>query len=141
MNLQGVLRRTTVPVSRRVIPMIFSRDFESLLLNSALEHESLSADIETAARSGMTLLEELLDVNELEHAEQIKTLIAKTVPLSISDNIYFPSWQISIAEDLLDDIDLALLTHGDDLRALGLNPLDQSKMLILLAVTGCVASR
>ena len=56
MNAQGVLLQKTVPVSRRVIPMIFSRDFESMLLNADLQHTSLSADIEQAAQqSGIRL--------------------------------------------------------------------------------------
>lgn len=137
MNLQGVLRQTTVPVSRRVVPITFSRDFESMLLNSDLPHESLSKDIELAARRGLILLEELLDVTELKDVKRVASLVARTIPLSVTNSQYFPKWHLSIAEDLLDDIDLAVLTHGDDLKELGLNPVDQSKVLVLLAVAAC----
>ena len=137
MNAQGVLLQKTVPVSRRVIPMIFSRDFESMLLNADLQHTSLSADIEQAATLGISKLDDLLDVYELTHQDQMKLLVAKTVPLCVSSNVYFAYWHVSIDEGLLDEVDLAKLTHGDDLSEFGLEPIDQSKMLVLLAIAGC----
>ena len=140
MNAQGVLLQKTVPVSRRVIPMIFSRDFESMLLNAELRHDSLSADIEQAAKAGIVKLNDLLDVHELAHQDKIKLLVSKTAPLCVSSNVYFAYWHVSIDEELLDEVDLATLTHGDDLNEFGLKPIDQSKMLVLLAVAGCVAA-
>lgn len=137
MNLQGVQRQTTVQVSRRVIPMTFSRDFESLLLGSELQHRSLSSDIEVSARNGIIALNEFFDVSELVHTTHIKELIVKTVPLSQTDNQFFPHWHISIAEDLLDEVDLMMLTHGDDIQSLGLDPICQSRILLLLSVSGC----
>lgn len=136
MNLQGVQRQTAVQVSRRVIPMTFSREFESILLNSPLDHESLSSDIEQAAWNGMAILDELLEVAELTQTEKIKILIAQTVPYTIYENSQFSHWHLSICEELLDDIDLALLTHGDDLTSLGFGSLTQSKMLVFLAISG-----
>ena len=137
MNAQGVLLQKTVPVSRRVIPMIFSRDFESILLNADLQHTSLSADIEQAATLGISRLNDLLDVHELSHLDQMKLLVAKTAPLCVSSNVYFAYWHVSIDEELLDEVDLAKLTPGDDLNEFGLQPIDQSKMLVLLAIAGC----
>lgn len=137
MNAQGVLLQKTVPVSRRVIPMIFSRDFESMLLNADLQHISLSADIEQAATLGISRLNDLLDVHELSHLDQMKLLVKKTAPLCVSSNVYFAYWHVSIDEELLDEVDLAKLTHGDDLSEFGLQPIDQSKMLVLLAIAGC----
>lgn len=141
MNAQGVLQQPAVLVPRRVVPMVFTRDFESMLLNTPLNHESLSADIEEAARIGMSTLNELFDVFELAHGKQIKQLVDRTIPLLKSPDTYFTHWQLSIAEDLLDEVDLVLLTHGEEIQSFGLTPLDQSRILVMFAVTGCIITQ
>lgn len=126
MNVQALVRRKTIPIS-------FSQDFEALLLASSTAHVSLTHDLELAAQSGLQMLEDLEDVRDIQHIESLQTLIEKTKTFSQIESDYFKSWHIDISEDLLDEIDLLLLTHKEDLIELGLTDPSHGSILILLA--------
>lgn len=123
-----------VLVKRRTIAITFSRDFEALLFNQDTDHISLTHDLEAAALAGLELLEELEDVTEIKHVAEIKELIAATNEYSKITSDYFTHWSLNIAEDLLDEADLLMLAHGEDLKELGLEALSQGTILVLLAL-------
>ncbi len=50
---------------------------------------------------------------------------------------YFESWQLSISNDLLDAVELVLMTHGAELSELGLVGISLSQLTMFLAVAGC----
>lgn len=124
-------------VKRKAIPITFSRDFESLLLNYPSDHISLTHDIELATERGLQLLEELEDAHDIKHTEAIKRLIEKANRYSVVDSAHFAQWHINVSEDLLDEVDLLLLTHGEDLQALGLTTVSQGSVIVLLSVAAC----
>lgn len=124
-------------VERKTIAIIFSREFEALLLNFPSDHLSLTHDLELAAQAGVLSLEELEDAHDLKHVEAIKNLIAKTNGYLNMESEYFKQWSINISVDLLDEVDLLILTHGDDLKTLGLTQVSQGSVLVLLAVAAC----
>lgn len=128
----------TTDVARRTIPIAFSRDFESKLLNFCDAARSLSADLEAATRRGLEMLEELEDVHDLKHTETVQLLIALTNKYLQMDGQYFQSWHIAVAEDILDEIDLVKITHGEDLIKLGLEKIDQGSLVVLVATAGLV---
>lgn len=123
-------------LERRVIDITFSRDFESLLLQTTTKHLSLTHDLEYAAQRGLDRLQELEDVRDIEHIDYISQLISRTNQLSVMDSIYFTHWKVAISEDLLDEIDLLLLSHGYDLQELGLQNVTPATILVLLATAG-----
>lgn len=118
-----------------VLKLKFSIEFEALLLNSGLPHNSLREDLEMAARLGLEVLDELEDVEEIKYKNQLQEMIEKTRPYNKMTSQYFNHWKLEITEDLIDEIELMLLTHGEDLKQLGLQA-DVSTSLLLLAVTG-----
>jgi hypothetical protein len=122
-------------VKRRTIAISFSKDFESLLLNAPMPHASLTDDLETAAKNGLLLLEDLEDVREIKHKDTLHELIIKTNQFSKITSEHFTKWHINVSEDLLDEVDLVILAHGDDLKELGLVPVNQGMILLLLAVS------
>lgn len=130
------IRSTALPVIRRTTVMIFNGAFEQLLLNSDYSHSSLSADIEDSCRDGIQLLDELFDVTELKHRESIKQLIDYVQPMAQPQSIYFPHWFVNISEELLDQLDLIMMTHGHDLEELGLTPISTSKLILFLSTAG-----
>lgn len=128
MDVKALVRRKTIPIS-------FSREFESLLLNADTPHLSLTDDLEIAAKNGLLLLEDLEDVREINHKDTLHELIHKTNELSVVESEHFTTWHILMSEDLLDEVDLVILAHGDDLIELGLNRVDQGSLITLLAVS------
>ena len=125
-----MLCMNNVQIVRKTIPITFSAQLESQLLNFPSNHESLTHDLEFHARRGLSLLEELEDVHDLKHIEAIKELVTKTNDYSQMTSEYFTSWHIAIDEVLLDELDLLKLTHGEDLQSLGLVDSSQGKLLI-----------
>lgn len=127
MDLQVFVRRRTVPIP-------FSRDLEALLLTTSTEHLSLTHDLELAAQKGANMLADLEDVRDIKHTDSLQTLIDKTKVYGKTDSNYFKTWHIDIAEDLLDEIDLLLLTHKEDLLDMGLEDATHGTLLVLLAL-------
>ncbi len=123
-----------VLVKRKAITMTFSREFESLLLRSKSDHISLTHDLEFQALIGLKILEELEDVHDLKHVDTIQKLLLQTNLYTVIDSTQFPHWHINVSEDLLDEVDLLLLTHGEDLKQLGLKNVSQGTVLVMLAV-------
>ena len=133
MHIQQVVKRKTIAIT-------FSQKFEELLLNYQAPHISLSHDLETAAQNGLSRLNELEDVRDLKRVERIKDLIEKTNQLSNMSSSYFTQWHLNISEDLLDEIELLILTHGEDLIALGLKDSMPGTVLVLLATAELTAT-
>jgi hypothetical protein len=127
MDLQVFVKRRTVPIS-------FSRDLEALLLATNTEHISLTHDLELAAQKGVDMLADLEDVRDIKHTDSLQTLIDKTNIFSKTDSDYFKTWHIDIADDLLDEIDLVLLAHKEDLIDMGLENVTHGTLLVLLAL-------
>ena len=123
-----------VLVKRRTIPISFSQEFEALLLAGNTDHLSLTHDLETAAQNGLQMLEDLEDVRDLKHADSLQTLIEKSKDYSQIKSEYFKNWHIDISEDLLDEVDLMLLTHKEDLLEMGMQEPTHGNVLIILAV-------
>lgn len=122
-----------VTLKRKTILITFSRDFESHMLTSNFSrHESLSQDIELHARRALEKFAELEDVKELQHPLELKELIKKSNQLAVMESNYFTEWKLAIEEDLLDEIDLVILAHGEDLKQLGLADISQGGVLVLL---------
>lgn len=122
-------------VNRETIALVFSREFESLLLNSKYDHISLSHDLEAAAEKGLQILEELEDVHDIRDVDVIKLLILATNNFLQIDSNHFKSWHIGISADLIDEIDLLILTHGEDLVQLGLKSSSLGSVLLLLSTS------
>ena len=120
-------------VKRKPLTICFSKAFEGLLLSAELEHISLTHDLEEAAQKGLALLESLEDAHDIKDVTRLKELIARTNELTSMDGEYFPNWQINISEDLLDEVDLVILAHGEDLVELGLHDAAPGTVLVLLA--------
>ena len=133
----NIFMNTELQIQRKLVELTFSRNFESLLLTYPSEHFSLTHDLEFALERGLNLLSELEDVRDIEHIELVKELIRHTNQLTVMDAVYFSNWKLHVSEDLLDEIDLLLLTHGSDLALLGLNKVNEAFMIVLLAVAGC----
>ena len=124
-------------LKRKIISLTFSRDFESILLAYPSSHVSLTDDLERAVIRGLQILDELEDVRDLQHVQFLSHVIQKTNTLSKMDAVYFSEWKLPFAEEILDEVDLVLLTHDNDLRGLGLQNCNQSTLIILLAIAGC----
>jgi|GEM_PF-3923244 len=129
--------KASIDVRRKLVELTFSRDFEAILLAYPTRHLSLTHDLELAVQRGLLALEELEDVHDLEHIDLIRDLIAQTNKLTVMDAVYFTHWKLTISEDILDEIDLLLLAHGNDLTGLGLKKTTEATLIILLAVAGC----
>lgn len=127
MNAVELVPRTTIDIT-------FSRQFESLLLAYPSAHYSLTTDLEIHLRRGLRLLEELEDVHDLKHLEVIKKLVRAANEHGQIGSDYFTSWKISIANDLLDEVDLLTLTHGEDLLALGLFEITQGAIVVFAVI-------
>lgn len=125
---------TVTHLRRRTITIPFSREFESLLLNAETEHRSLTHDLETFVRRGLTQLEELEDVTEIKHTGAIQHLISITNQHCLPLSTRFRGWHISVVEDVLDEVDLLILAHGEDLKNLGLRAVNPGTILMLLAL-------
>lgn len=123
----------TPTIIRKTIPITFSKEFEGLLLSYASKHTSLTEDLELHIQRGLKLLEELEDVHDLQHVDTLRALIATTNQYLKIDTPNFQTWFITIAEELVDEADLLLLTHGEDLAELGLETVNQGTILVLLA--------
>ncbi len=123
-----------VLVKRRTIPISFSRGLEALLLATDTEHLSLTHDLELAAQKGANMLADLEDVRDIKHTDSLQTLIDKTKVYSKTDSEYFKTWHLDISEDLIDEIDLLLLTHKEDLLEMGLEDATHGTLLVLLAL-------
>lgn len=121
---------------RKTISIRFSRELEFRLLSTPLPHVSLSDDLEQCANKGLELLDELKDVREIKHQEQIKKLINESNTHHNMGSLPFKAWNISISEELLDEVELLILTHGEDLKNLGLRGVSVSSVIVLLIVTG-----
>lgn len=121
---------------RKVVSLTFSRELEYKLLSIPTNHISLTHDVEACAVRGLELLKELEEVTELTHIPQIQMLIEQTNSCSAMQVKEFASWQLSISEDILDEVDLIILTHGPDLKDLGLNNTTVSQVLLLTIVAG-----
>lgn len=104
------------------------------MLNSPARHESLSHDLEWAVQKGLKRLAEFEDVQDIEHVEKIKELIKQANLYAQISSSYFQQWYINVAEDLIDEVELLLLTHGDDLVELGLKDNSTGTLLVLLAL-------
>lgn len=121
-------------VKRKTIPISFSKEFESMLLHASTPHMSITDDLEIACARGLELLSDLEEVKDIKHTKSLHEIVADTnLYLQISSS-FFKQWYINISEDLLDEIDLILLTHKDELRESGLKVLNQGSVVILLAV-------
>ena len=125
---------STVQVKRQTIAMTFSQEFESLMLAYDSQHISLTHDLEFHITRGLELLAELEDVQDLQHKEVIQKLINDTNYYSIISSNYFKAWQIAIAEDLLDEVDLLQLAHGEDLAEMGLIDQKRGTLVLLIAI-------
>jgi hypothetical protein len=125
---------------RRTIPMIFSREFEAMLITSDAPHISLTHDLEFAVSRGLEYLQELEDVLELQHLDRIKSLVASTNNYLHLTFVAFHSWYLQFSTDLIDEIDQIMLVHGEDLINLGLRKLDLNSVVILLANAGLSGS-
>ncbi|MFO0971540.1 MAG: hypothetical protein U0520_04325 [Candidatus Saccharimonadales bacterium] len=127
---------TSQAVKRKVVELTFSRDFEALLLGHPTPHTSLTHDLELAIERGLQRLIELEDVRELQHQSLITHLVAQTNLYQAMESEYFDHWKIAVSEDLLDEVDLLLLSHGKDLVKLGLFAETTAATLLMLAVAG-----
>lgn len=126
-----------VSVERRTLPIAFSKAFESLLLNYPSSHQSLSHDLELAIERGLELFSELSSVSELEHTQDIRVLVALTNRHITTESKHFKTWYISLREDLIDEVDQIILTHGDDLNRLGLDS-TTGNTAVFLAIAGTI---
>lgn len=127
---------STLQVKRTVLYLTFSREFEALLLSYPTAHSSLTHDLELAVERGLERLIELEDVRELKHQALISYLISHTNRYSVMSSNHFEQWSIALREDLLDEVELMLLSHGKDLVELGLYAHTPSALILLLAVAG-----
>ena len=123
----------TLTTKRRAIPITFSREFEARLLALPTPHTSLTHDLESQVIKGSKLMEELENIHDIRHVDALKLLIAQTNEYLIISSPYFTQWSIHISEDVLDEIDLIIMTHGTDLSELGLRRVDQGSISVLLA--------
>ncbi len=124
-----------VLVARQAVPITFSKEFEALLLSQSTDHISLTHDLELQVIKGLEILEELEDVHDIKHVEIIRSLVQLTNKYLVIDSTHFKYWHINIAEDILDEVELLKLTHGEDLEALGLLPVTAGTIIVLLAIT------
>jgi hypothetical protein len=129
MNSSMLAKRTTIPIR-------FSQELEYRLLKLNTPHLSLTHDLELAAYKGLELLEELEDVRDITHLAQIQKLIGETNRCRQAQSKEFQRWHIALSEDLLDEVDLLLITHGEDLTAIGLKELSRDSIIVLLVVAG-----
>jgi hypothetical protein len=127
MYTQSHVRRKTIAVS-------FSRELESMLLQADTPHLSITDDLEIACAKGLELLSGLEEVKDLEHTKSLHEIIVDTNAYLHISSSFFKQWHIDISEDLLDEVDLILLTHKDELRESGLTVITRGSILILLAV-------
>lgn len=128
-------------IPRRTVALTFSPAFEQQLLNFPTAHASLTSDLEHHIRRGLSLLEELEDVNDLRHQAAFSTLVKLTNQNCQMQTPYFKDWYLEISEELLDAIDLMVLTHGEDLQSLGLTEMSPATMLILVATASLVVEK
>lgn len=127
---------TLVQVERRTIPMVFSREFEAMLLTSDAPHISLTHDLEFAVSRGLEYLQELEDVLEFQHSDRIKSFIEKTNSYMHQTHPPFTCWYVQFSEDLIDEIDQIILIHQEDLRSIGLQVVTINSVILLLATAG-----
>lgn len=123
-------------IKRKPINITFSRDFESLLLAQDTKHLSLTDDLEWAVRQGLYKLEEFEDVRDLTNTVRLSKYIDQANKYSKITSNYFKYWVISISEEILDELELIKLTHGDELLKLGLSDLNIGSILVLTATAG-----
>lgn len=127
---------SAVLVRRRPIRITFSQAFEALLLKQEAAHQSLTHDLEHAATIGLAKLQQIEDVTELDETAQLHRFIDEANTHSVMDAIHFQYWTISVSEDILDELELIKLTHGEDLLQLGLSDLSEGSLLVLAATAG-----
>lgn len=125
-------------LKRRTIAISFSQAFETMLLNSRTAHTSLTHDLEALAYQGLKLLDDLEDVKEIIQVTRLRKLIPHANRHAQISSEYFTSWQITLSEDLLDEIDLLILMHGEDLKDLGLNNVSQGSIIVLLCTAALI---
>lgn len=123
-------------ISRKTIEVPFSRELEYLLLQIPTRHASLTDDIEQCSLRGLQLVSELEDVVELPHTQQIRKLVEITNLYIGMDEEAFDSWNIAISENLVDELELLILTHGEELKELGLEKVSTGSVLTLTIVSG-----
>lgn len=121
---------------RNTTAVSFNRTLEHLLLNIPSPHSSLTEDIELCATLGLELVSELREVTEIKHVPQIQKLVQLTNYFTNMAALEFDTWHIEVSEDIVDEIELIILTHGNDLKELGLTNASVGTVLILLVVSG-----
>lgn len=123
-------------IKRKTTPLSFNQNLEFKLFTLPIHHTSLTEDIELCALKGLELLSELEEVTEITHLPQIAQLVEITNEYGNMDNIHYRTWHIEIAEDVLDEIELIILSHGEDLKELGLKDVSCGGVLLLAVITG-----
>ncbi len=121
-------------ISRTTTPIAFSNSFEGLLFTQPETTMSLVADIETAAYAGLKKLAELEDVHDLQHVDAIRALVLRVNDYAKTESNYFDSWKLDIDKNLLEEVGIIDITHGEDLVQLGLNDRSHGTLIILLAL-------